>query len=115
VNVTTGGITVAAGTLIVGTLGIAALMTVRDENQGPGGCRPQSFEVATDDVAELDDAAVVPSDQVRDQVDEDYPLPEWDRDGYVIVALDRAKKGVTPPACLDSTPVVYVKARHVAG
>jgi hypothetical protein len=115
VNVTTGGISIAVGTLIVGTLGIAALMIVREENEGPAGCEPQSFDVAREEVEQVDDATVVPVADVRDLVAKGYPLPDWSGDGFVIVALDRARKGVTPPACLDRTPIVYVRTKRVTG
>ncbi len=114
-KVTTGGISTAVGILIVGTLAVAAVLTVRDENQSGDGCEPQTFKVATREASDLPDAAVVPSDQVREQVGTKHPLPAWGSEGYVIVVVDDAKKGATPPGCLGDTPVVYVKPGRVAG
>ncbi len=127
---TTGGISVGVGALIVGTLGIAGVLTVRDENDGRDDCQPQPFEVAESATeafmeeylhSDSDDssptgAIVMPSDQARDQVDKSTTVPEWTGSGYVvIVSYDPATDEPSPPSCYDETPVLYVNPKRVTG
>jgi len=137
VKVTTGGISVGVGALIVGTLSVAGVLTVRDENNNPAPaheaeCQPQSHEVAVaasealaDDnasssgrgTAPFTGTVVMPSDQAREMIlDGDKKtgavterLPEWSDKGYVVVVqYDPAIDGKDPPGCFDETPIVYM-------
>lgn len=136
-QVTTGGVTVGVGALIVGSLSVAAVLTVRDENDGRDDCQPQSSELARaaseallEEYFPVEGGAspttrtvVLPADQAREilagggeagTVSE--PLPEWTDEGYVVIVdHDPRADGPTPPSCYDDTPVVYVEPGRVTG
>ena len=129
-RVTTGGVSVGVGALIVGTLGIAGVLTVRDENDGRDDCQPQSFEVAKaatqafmeeylhsdSEDSSARGAIVMPSDQARDHVDKATTVPEWTGSGYIIIVdYDPATDEPSPPSCFDETPVLYVNPKRVTG
>ncbi len=128
-NVTTGGISVGVGALIVGTLAVAGVLTVRDENDGRDDCQPQPIEVAKaatqafmeeylhPEASSTAGAIVMPSDQARELLAQDAgnkagivskPLPEWSEDGYVVVVDHHPKDDSDRPGCFDETPILYV-------
>jgi hypothetical protein len=127
VNVTTGGISVGVGALIVGTLSVAGVLTVRDENNNSdptdsAECQPQPHRVAVAARDALLDeyaaAVVVPSDQAGEILGEGKktgrvaePLPEWSDDGFVVV-VDHvpAVNDPDPPSCYDETPILYMES-----
>jgi hypothetical protein len=130
VKVTTGGISVGVGTLIVGVLSVAAVMTVRDENDGQAECEPQAFEAARaasesfeneyihsyNEVSGAERVVVVPSDQARDVLDKGTPAPEWSENGYVVIVnYDPEADTPSPPSCYDDTPILYVDPTRVTG
>lgn len=129
---TIGGVTIGVAVLIVSSLGVAAVLTVRDENDGRSDCRPQSSEVASDaSLAFLDEyrhpkndgyaaigSIVVPSatadrlvTEARDKgLAASDPLPEDGPSGYVVVVdYDPTGDGLVPPSCFQETPILYLE------
>ena len=135
-KVTTGRISVGVGTLIVGALSVAGVLTVRDENNNPtpadeAECQPQTSEVARAaseafqdeyvrsgrDISSATGSLVVSSDAVRDLLEEARdagnpvtdPVPEWSENGWVLVVdADPPEDGSAAPTCFDDTPILYV-------
>jgi hypothetical protein len=144
VKVTTGGISVGVGTLIVGALSVAGVLTVRDENNtsdpdGSTGCQPQPHDVAVaasealaekrsgssgGETSPFTGTVVMPSDQARDLLGPGKKagtltdsLPDWTEEGYVVVVdYNRATDGQGVSSCFEDTPILYLESRdHRAG
>jgi hypothetical protein len=134
-RVTTGGVTVAAGSLIVGALGVTAVVTIRDEanDAGSSDCEAQSEATArkarraliAEHIDSDRDAArrwftgafTSRADLVRQTIDtlqeDGVPvsgqLPDEDDEGFVVVVqYNRAGDLPSLPECLEGTPVIYV-------
>jgi hypothetical protein len=136
VKVTTGGVTVAVGELIVGTLGVAGVKTLRDENDTTSedpACVSQSRAVAQQAQAtfmkqylepdfDSADAWVVgvglsdrtaANDAIESSEEVGFGgsdrLPESVGDDVVLLVLyDHTKELPSLPACIADTPVAYV-------
>ncbi len=127
-RVTTGGVTVGVGALIVGTLGIAAVMTVRDENDTEDlvECQPQTAAIANAaSKAFLEEhfpsgqgdtsltgsvGLVLSSESARNEFGEATSIPDWSDRGYVVVVVDAdPRSGQDLPTCFDETPILYVE------
>ena len=135
-RVTTGGVTVGVGALIVGTLGVAGVMTVRDENNGASASPPcvsqprAAAELAQDEFTsrfmkpnfqdENDwvvgvglsnrtaaNDAIESSEEVGFSASEPLPAAVGD-DVVLLVLYDHKQELPELPPCIADTPIAYV-------
>ena len=143
-KVTTGGISVGVGTLIVGALSVAGVLTVRDENNNPdptgsAECQPQSKPVAEraeraylsehmnpdgEPAAWFSGIYVTTRDDGNDMVEgageagipASDPLPGSAPDGSLLLVMyDPRAKPPDLPSCFEDTPVLYLGNGPISG
>lgn len=136
-EVTTGGISVGVGVLIVGTLAVAGVMTVRDENNG-GSASPACVSQSRADAGQAQEEfmsrfvepdpeaetnawfvgvglsnRVAANDAIESSEEVGFPASEplpsaVGEDLVLLVLYDHTKDVPELPSCIEDTPVAYV-------
>lgn len=132
-GVTTGGITVAVGSVMVAALGVAAVATLRDEanDAGPSRCEGQP-EAQAQKAARAFEAEHVKADRAaarrwfvtattsradlarqtvesRRKIPVSGQLPDRDDEGFIVVVHYNPESELPSlPECMQGTPILYV-------